>query len=1342
VPDFGAGSASAFINDGVATPVSTEYWIDNEDHNPANGHAQLTLEPFAVLPSSISIQIRSSGDINFNNPQLWYYQLQNSGLAQTKVLIASGDNTYIPDASQFETTTINLTVNHDTKPIWRTFSLDGYPEIVFDLTTPSNSINTKFDELNVVASGESFVDLNDNIPLYISGPISVTDSGTPLCLCSNSGEYNACLALASQDRVRFVRDILEHDEDGYVDQNHNFRSHTNSLYEKIDVDVNADAANEYMQTTTSSAVTALFKIEKTNRIPDRITVKVSGVNTTSSATTDFWLNEKFLTTVDFDEGITTRHIDLTDGTRDDIFRLLDFNCYPTSADNGNVKSRYESLRIDFPASSGTRLNAVEIYYSGGQFRNNHFNSMQYETEVYPSGLIGHCGDWRNDVAAVVSASDIGRVSHPVSGVDTDTEYLQLNSFGVSSAKKTDYLSLYFGALQGSGNYTRIGRAILNMRMNVPTSGVNLRDEFEVYGISHCIKSYYAGVGKKLHIAPELYGLGQIVEYSGFKNYTCELNWYNPLHQAFQPTPWGDGSGTQQRRHHDVIEAFRDLELKVIGLPSGVQVSATHLNVHYAEDDTMGLNVFGHTFACQKEITPSGGGNAYWTLRGSGDDFGKQSLDNIYDVGYWPINEYQGKIVNSTNGATSGILTHDYFPGFSGVWGDQFRESHGPIYGPTGTLSSGTFGEAYIDFSERVVIPNPTNYFVMLRVAPSGGKTPQNETILYRGFPSQAELQVSLLDDTILIGGYDDLLNPITLTSSASAIDIYTTTIVLVFDEDSIDIWTDGGSPANGFLQNKGSVSFPNNRYINNPNPKMTVGGVPSGYPTLFSNNSFGGWITDFGIGSGNPISATTPELSGTVMQTVNTAQYVGDVVTTAAECSGDSSFIRWILPSGNTKADVTGYTAYNTNIIKNIDNLYAIGGTDSILYNTLQLSPSSIWMDVCVEHTTNHVSGVKFDGAVIFEDAGGFPINFAEFSTFFPSGEKQVYRLYNSNDIGEILASEIHDNDLTVDLQYNQDGNENYFGDLKLFSYNVGFDALCIPATGTGSMPLFTLGDFDDNELDLFIKNRGAAENLDLFIDGSLASNDNMPLHVLGGVHVNNGPSGVPVYISGSILNEFIPLYTLAGTKFDDTTLYINGAPISGSIPLYIKGGLYDNASMNLYSSGLTPLESSGDISLFMWSTTNSGVFNTTPLHIGISGTPDPDYQLNLVMQGDASSDLTSNMNLFLENDNSVNDNIPLFLQNDYVLESGNIPLFMAAPSGTLGAVPFNDNMNLFINRQFNGVHHRVSLHLLAQSGENNNMNLFVEGGESGVNNNMPLVMPNILESQPSGSMELYTHGF
>jgi hypothetical protein len=288
-----------------------------------------------------------------------------------------------------------------------------------------------------------------------------------------------------------------------------------------------------------------------------------------------------------------------------------------------------------------------------------------------------------------------------------------------------------------------------------------------------------------------------------------------------------------------------------------------------------------------------------------------------------------------------------------------------------------------------------------------------------------------------------------------------------------------------------------------------------------------------------------------------------------------------------------------------------------------------------------------------------------------------------------------------------------YSGDINIYSARMYLDAWCTPPSTGNSVTLYTSGNQRRTErLDLYIQNSTVADGTDLYIYGHESLNSSADLFIAGGF------------------------------AFNSTSLFLNGLDRQNeNITLYMDGGL-QKANMPLYVYSSPPGELTGDVPLSMWATTHSGSSNNISLFIGENApTGEKTAGMNLYMYGPNSQRITSSMNLFLKRDYYQHtSSVTMFCCNEYTQTSGNLTLYMAAPSGTLGAIPVSASMNLFISRDTESMDGVATLFTAGPISSGNSVDMYVNGGPDAYNSiNMVTDGVGVLNSDV---LKLYINGF
>lgn len=427
-------------------------------------------------------------------------------------------------------------------------------------------------------------------------------------------------------------------------------------------------------------------------------------------------------------------------------------------------------------------------------------------------------------------------------------------------------------------------------------------------------------------------------------------------------------------------------------------------------------------------------------------------------------------------------------------------------------------------------------------------------------------------------------------------------------------------------------------------------------------------ITDYGVSNRLWTSTQINEFD---QHRLNGAYWITEApLSTAPSPSGsDVSSLRFHFPvksSGNLGCcSSSGYRdlSYYVPLYSGInDRLYE--------FDRSQFNNTALSLDLWVENTGTNPSGnlgVRIDFCDVQEAFGrelltmnsywsGFPIT-------IPTGLTQVRmsgvifnKLGNLSDLSNISREQANHAGLYLGAWYNNIHRE-YYGDLSIYSARVNIDTWCTPAS----------------------------------------ANNNITLYM----------SGAPITTS------YIDLYINSSFASGDTTLFINGAGTStDNITLYLEGGTKD-AEMPLYIYSQPPGEMDGNIPLYMWATTNSGVANGITLFIGENAPSGvKEAGMGLFTMGPESAALTGSMPLYLRSETpSQAQPLTLYCYNAYTEATGVLTMFMRAPSGTLGAIPYSGTMNLFISRDSESIAGGADLYIEGPRSIDTSIPLSITGG-------------------------------
>lgn len=235
-----------------------------------------------------------------------------------------------------------------------------------------------------------------------------------------------------------------------------------------------------------------------------------------------------------------------------------------------------------------------------------------------------------------------------------------------------------------------------------------------------------------------------------------------------------------------------------------------------------------------------------------------------------------------------------------------------------------------------------------------------------------------------------------------------------------------------------------------------------------------------------------------------------------------------------------------------------------------------------------------------------------------------------------------------------------------------------------GYFPMITLGDT-------------AWGLMPMYTSASVGMSGDFTQYIYGHQPVN---SGIPLYIYGQIPSGSFPMYSLGHSSINSgLTMFTQGIYLADArLPLFLK------------VQDITTITSG--VPLYMFSTSGSGLSKTMTLYVenGVSGLWNGNMPLYIGGEGGISR--SASIPLYLRSDTPyTNSNFPLFLGNYYSSSGSGIPLYIEAPSGTLGAISIGAGVPLYIARSSEWTWNNLPMYLQVNSGEYSNFPLYINGG-------------------------------
>jgi len=1088
--------------------------------------------------------------------------------------------------------------------------------------------------------------------------------------------------------------------------------------------------------TGSKTVKYTTRLKSTNIVPDSIEVGIRAETTLAlPVTAEIFVNDLSLgqfgswTTKANASGVFT----LDTPQKERIF-------------NGRIEDNYDYFQVRFETSDADpmdlKLYDMEVYYSGETNWNNHETGLpNVSTSYHYPTTLGFRGGsaWIDGAGDTVDSSGYYTIDIDPDHGSADNEYIKHHFPSVASSgapwgtdpMPSGGLSLYFTATSGTVEPLQsVTRAQLKLRMSLPPSGTyeNSRDTFEVNGYNRKAKEgdYLEDM---LHIAGTeqprdrqfgyfIYGAGDIVEDPSFKNYTVELNFLDPnLYAA--------NSGNISSVYHRNADMFADIEMQLVGLPSGVRLSAAELLLEQRPNNFAPLYTIGGYNVAKKTdgVYPDGSGTPNVSLGNGGwHHRGLRAEGETFDE-FFGFTEASGTLtLSNTTGRHATYRNYGYTATKEPTRKNYYRS---PIVSSV-SINSPTYYrdmlkisnlEAVVDFGNTITLGSDfTLYFMIYN--DTTDDTLENKSIFFvrqYGLDAQAKPEIvgRCLDAThIDFIVFDTLGNYYTVTCQHERAN----EPILVWvncqyssatNQTTLTLYTHE-HPENYFAYdwNSDSVSFTGYRRITIGDDagtpiyaQMNIGGS-----TIFqddgesANDNF--YVGEFGYT--NSYIALTDDLTSAATNTDYCVspdldkEFLSSRMMVGPYLDNIGSGINWNVEAGS------GEAVWNTRLFIDdwIDSAtyYELAGPITSAYTNYVSDPSGIVMEINATHSTDHPSGVILVADIEIDSAATDNWKVWETDAYIPSGTAttftRTFKRHIGMNSGPIKYSDISNMTLNLKTTYpDLGGTTTYNGNLTINSVKVYFDSYCVAATGTNQLNLYTNGTATTNN-----------NSLDLFAKG-------------------HTPTVIP-----------------------SLDLYVNGrAPqASGDITLYTVSSHYpyppasdpDVTKVPLYVEGYDPPNASGDLDLFVWGTDELGIRYNMPLYTASYYDKGPSLPLYLYAVDGSGN---ANMNLYLYNNpwTPANNSVSLVTVGPSGINN-TTPLYVKGYGTTSGWYWKSGNMNMFIARDSEATASHMPL-FVGQNAVTNTFNLVIEGTEL-ANSSVPLYIYG--SGTPNANLEFYTHGF
>jgi hypothetical protein len=230
--------------------------------------------------------------------------------------------------------------------------------------------------------------------------------------------------------------------------------------------------------------------------------------------------------------------------------------------------------------------------------------------------------------------------------------------------------------------------------------------------------------------------------------------------------------------------------------------------------------------------------------------------------------------------------------------------------------------------------------------------------------------------------------------------------------------------------------------------------------------------------------------------------------------------------------------------------------------------------------------------------------------------------------------------------------------------------------------------------------------------------------------------SGTPFTVSGAAAASNFDIYTaghLANSGNFDLIAF--SEPPSGNLPLYMSGSIQSSGNFNIFIEG--KINSSGSFDSYIYGHDDSNqalmmVVKSPTLGSGLQGT-------EMTIVGPNQLPYSGIIPMVVYQNTSPNMSMDMFIQNNNIASNGRFNMFIQAPSGTYGAVPWSGVLPMYVARDSEGIDAGINLYIGGPSTQESGFNMFVNGAN---------LLAGQLNMSISGGgpisspINLFTHGF
>lgn len=299
------------------------------------------------------------------------------------------------------------------------------------------------------------------------------------------------------------------------------------------------------------------------------------------------------------------------------------------------------------------------------------------------------------------------------------------------------------------------------------------------------------------------------------------------------------------------------------------------------------------------------------------------------------------------------------------------------------------------------------------------------------------------------------------------------------------------------------------------------------------------------------------------------------------------------------------------------------------------------------------------------------------------------------------------------------------------------------PLPSTNELGLFLSADVSglaDFPLYLYSDTGGPSSNFHtLYIKGLFeTTSGNFPLYI---APPSSSNSGVSLYIEGTPNTSYGSTTLFTRNNYYDiisssTELFLaNKLESSGNLTLHTMAGL-SQATTPLYISVIEDNTQASGLDMFIYSSSSSGLFNTSPLYLASDRFG---QSTTLYIANDVSPETSDDITLYINNSNEFSSAVNLYLES--IRSSGNtVNLYTEGAGSLIGASVARGYTTLYMARDYDSIDGVVPMYLHAPIGSNSGVDLYISGGTY-VTNSVNLSLANI-QGLASGNTPLYVHGF